>query len=66
MAEGGVDSAARPRDLWPWYKEVSPTDKLPAASIRKLAQDQVTSTITGKEAEVSLCGAAVEGLVFLL
>jgi len=46
--------------------QVSPSDKLPASTVRKLAQDRVASSIKGKEAEVSLCSASVEGLTFLL
>ena len=45
---------------------MKPEDKLPAASVRKMAQDACTSAITDREAEVSLCCGAVEGLAFLL
>ena len=46
--------------------QVSPTEKMPAASIRKLAQERTASSVTTMEAEVKLCIATVEGLAFLL
>jgi len=46
--------------------QVSPTEKMPAASIRKLAQERTASSVKTMEAEVKLCIATVEGLAFLL
>ena len=48
------------------FPQVSPTEKMPAASIRKLAQERTASSVTTMEAEVKLCIATVEGLAFLL
>jgi len=45
---------------------VNPAEKLPASSVRKMAHAAAAAAITGKEAEVSLCTASVEGLVFLV
>jgi len=46
--------------------QVSPTEKMPAASIRKLAQERTASSVSTMESEVKLCTATVEGLSFLL
>ena len=46
--------------------QVSPTDKLPASQVRKLAQDQVTATITVRSSCTSLCSSSLEGVTFLL
>ena len=39
---------------------------MPAASIRKLAQERTASSVSTMESEVKLCAATVEGLAFLL
>merc|ERR1719210_1204578 len=39
---------------------------MPAAAIRKLAQERTASSVTTLEAEVKLCTSTVEGLAFLL
>ena len=46
--------------------QVSPTEKMPAASIRKLAQERTASSVSTMESQVKLCTATVEGLAFLL
>ena len=46
--------------------QVSPTEKMPAASIRKLAQERTASSVSTMESEVKLCTTTVEGLAFLL
>merc|ERR1712107_39497 len=46
--------------------QVSPSEKMPAAAIRKLAQERTASSVTTLEAEVKLCTSTVEGLAFLL
>ena len=50
----------------PIFVQVSPTEKMPAASIRKLAQERTASSVSTMESEVKLCTATVEGLSFLL
>ena len=50
----------------PKFAQVSPTEKMPAASIRKLAQERTASSVSTMESEVKLCTATVEGLAFLL
>ena len=53
-------------DIEPTFVQVSPTEKMPAASIRKLAQERTASSVSTMESEVKLCTATVEGLSFLL
>ena len=50
----------------PKFAQVSPTEKMPAASIRKLAQERTASSVSTMESEVKLCTTTVEGLAFLL
>ena len=46
--------------------EVNPEVKLATGVVRRLALDKVTSIISSKTLEVSLCSASVEGLHFLI
>ena len=46
--------------------EVNPEVKLATVVVRRMAQDKVTSIISSKTLEVSLCSASLEGLIFLI
>merc|ERR1719232_1571651 len=46
--------------------EVNPEVKLARVVVRRMAQDKVTSIISSKTLEVSLCSASLEGLIFLI
>jgi len=45
---------------------VSPSDKLPTSTVRKLAGEKVSQAVAGRGKEVSLCLRGVEGLSFLV
>lgn len=46
--------------------EITTTDKLPTVVVRKMANEKLSSTISSKTREVSLCAGTVEGLTFLV
>jgi len=46
--------------------EISSTEKLPTVLVRKMANEKLSSTISSKSKEVSLCAGTVEGLTFLV